>query len=278
MAPQNNPINIEFIIRKAIEKQGRISVAQFMETVLAHSTMGYYSCNNAIGANNDFITSAEISQVFGEMVGVWCATMWQKMGSPTSFMLVELGPGRGTLMSDLLRATKSMPQFHQAIDSVNLIEISEPLKQLQINKFQQFSSIKFAWHKNVNTLPDKPMLLIANEFFDALPINQYIKGRNQWYENMVSVAAGGDELVFEKYQVTKYMQQILETEYGYLKRGNLVEISNESIVIMKKIGKLMSCRSGAIIHHCKQSKATNTTRYLTILAMLISQLMSILMH
>jgi NADH dehydrogenase [ubiquinone] 1 alpha subcomplex assembly factor 7 len=162
--------NLTRIIREKIAETGSISLADYMSLALGHPQLGYYIKSDPLGARGDFVTSPEISQIFGEMIGVWCVEMWRQMGGkPVS--LVELGPGRGTLMADLLRACKGVPKFHDAI-TIHMVETSPVLANAQYLKLRHMHP-RIEWLDSVEQLPDNPMLIIANEFFDALPIKQF---------------------------------------------------------------------------------------------------------
>ncbi|MBN8544015.1 MAG: SAM-dependent methyltransferase [Alphaproteobacteria bacterium] len=159
------------IIREKIENEGPISIADYMALALGHPEHGYYRKHNPLGARGDFITSPEISQIFGEMIGVWVGEVWRQLGGgPVS--LVELGPGRGTLMADLLRATKKIPEFHDSI-TIHMIETSPVLAHEQYLTLRN-EHRRVEWLDSVDELPESKTLLIANEFFDALPIRQYV--------------------------------------------------------------------------------------------------------
>lgn len=159
------------IIRDKIESEGPISVADYMALALAHPEHGYYRKHNPLGARGDFITSPEISQIFGEMVGVWVGEVWRQLGKgPVS--LVELGPGRGTLMADLLRATKKIPDFHDSI-TIHMIETSPVLAHEQYLTLRH-EHPRIEWLDSVDALPETRTFFVANEFFDALPIRQYV--------------------------------------------------------------------------------------------------------
>lgn len=165
MAPLTN------ILREKIAANGPISIADYMALALSHPEHGYYIKRDPLGLRGDFITAPEISQIFGEMLGLWCAQMWMQMGAgPIS--LVELGPGRGTLMKDVLRATKSMQGFHDAI-TIHMVETSPVLANAQYMRLRD-DHPRIEWLDHVDALPDSKTLLIANEFFDALPIKQYV--------------------------------------------------------------------------------------------------------
>jgi len=169
-----------------------MSVADFMAEALGHPRLGYYRHAAPLGASGDFVTAPEISQMFGELVGAWLADRWQAIGSPAPVRLVELGPGRGTLMADALRATRGVPGFHAALD-LHLVEINGTLRGVQQAALGEF---KPAWHERFDEVPAGPLLLVANEFFDALPVRQFEKTKGGWVERMVGLADDGERLVF----------------------------------------------------------------------------------
>ena len=159
------------ILRDKIQSAGPISIADYMAMALSHPEHGYYIKRDPFGARGDFITAPEISQIFGEMIGLWCAQMWLQLGGgPIS--LVELGPGRGSLMADVLRATKSMVGFHDAV-TIHMVETSPTLAHAQYMRLRD-DHPRIEWLDHVDALPDTRTILIANEFFDALPIKQYV--------------------------------------------------------------------------------------------------------
>ena len=159
------------IIKAKIEASGPISIADYMSLALGHPEHGYYIKRDPFGTRGDFITAPEISQIFGEMIGIWCAQMWMQMGAgPIS--LVELGPGRGTLMSDMLRATKQVVGFHDAV-TIHMVETSPVLANAQYMRLRD-KHPRIEWLDAVEELPENKMILVANEFFDALPIKQFV--------------------------------------------------------------------------------------------------------
>jgi len=160
----------ELITKRIQQSGGAISVAEYMQLCLAHPDYGYYMCGDPLGEKGDFTTAPEISQLFGEMLGAWLAHQWQVQNSPEHVTLVELGPGRGTLAADMLRATRHVSGFHAALD-IHLVETSPSLTSIQQQRLKD-SHPRISWHAALN-LPPKPLLLVANEFFDALPIRQF---------------------------------------------------------------------------------------------------------
>lgn len=177
---------LEREIRALIETQGPISVSRYMALCLAHPEYGYYVTRDPFGAGGDFTTAPEISQMFGELIGIWCAEVWRLMGAPARIVLVEAGPGRGTLMKDALRAAKVLPGFLDAVE-LHLIETS-PLLQERQREMLHGVVPSIAWHGEANTLPDDaPLLAIGNEFIDALPVDQFEKKAGRWHERKVGL-------------------------------------------------------------------------------------------
>ncbi|SFR34756.1 SAM-dependent methyltransferase, MidA family [Yoonia tamlensis] len=176
------PLGTQLIAR--IGRTGPISIGDYMADCLMHPQHGYYATRDPFGAAGDFITAPEISQMFGELIGLSLAQSWQDQGAPAQFTLAELGPGRGTLMADILRATKSVTGFHAAL-SVHFVETSPVLR-----KAQAAAVADAIWHNDATTLPDQPLWLVANEFFDALPIRQFVRDADGWRERMVGVSDG----------------------------------------------------------------------------------------
>ena len=156
-------------------------ISRFMAMALGHPQWGYYISRDPLGSTGDFITAPEVSQMFGELIGLWCAERWQALGTPDRFILVELGPGRGTLMADALRAGAAAPGF-AASSQVHLVETSPVLRAAQKAALPNWD---ITWHDRIADLPPGPTIAIANEFFDALPIRQFQRAKDGWHERMV---------------------------------------------------------------------------------------------
>ena len=171
------------LIAHRIALTGPISIADFMGEALSHPRLGYYRRAMPLGAAGDFTTAPEISQMFGELLGAWLAERWLAMGRPAPVRLVELGPGRGTLMADALRATRGVPDFHAALD-LHLVETNAPLRDAQRAALADFAP---SWHERFDDVPAGPLLLVANEFFDALPVRQFHRTAEGWRERMVGL-------------------------------------------------------------------------------------------
>jgi NADH dehydrogenase [ubiquinone] 1 alpha subcomplex assembly factor 7 len=184
---------LETEIRRRISIAGPMPVRQFMTLCLSDPQHGYYVTRDPLGRSGDFVTAPEISQVFGELIGLWATSVWQLMGKPDNFRLVELGPGRGTMMLDALRAAQLVPAFRTAI-VVHLVEISPVLQQRQRQALDALD-VPTMWHRSFDEVPEGPLIVLANEFFDALPANQAVKQLNGWYERTVEIDKD-DNLVF----------------------------------------------------------------------------------
>jgi len=176
------------VIRRRIAQTGPITVADYMALCLDDPQHGYYATRDPFGAAGDFVTAPEISQMFGELIGLWAATVWRMIGAPPAFNLVELGPGRGTMMADALRAARIVPGFREAA-AVRLVETSPVLRARQRRTLEAFGSI--AWHDSLDSVPDGPSIILANEFFDALPVHQAVRERDGWHERTVEVGDNG---------------------------------------------------------------------------------------
>ncbi len=170
------------LVQDEIAAAGPLSVERYMQLALQHPEHGYYVKGDPLGQKGDFVTAPEISQMFGEMAGLWCAEVWRLLGKPDPFVWLELGPGRGTLLRDALRATRKVEGFHQAA-RLCLIESNETFRSLQRDGL---AGEKISFIENIEALPSEPVIAIANEFFDALPVRQYAKTKEGWREILVS--------------------------------------------------------------------------------------------
>ncbi|MCJ7788417.1 MAG: class I SAM-dependent methyltransferase [Methyloceanibacter sp.] len=172
-------------LKARIAREGMISVAAYMDACVADPDAGYYATRHPIGAQGDFITAPEISQIFGELLGLWAVAVWQSMGAPKPVTVAELGPGRGTLMADARRAWRSVPQFLEAV-TVALIETSPSLRDVQQEALRG-SPAQVQWFDRVEDMPQGPLIVIANEFLDALPVRQLVRRGVHWHERCVAV-------------------------------------------------------------------------------------------
>jgi NADH dehydrogenase [ubiquinone] 1 alpha subcomplex assembly factor 7 len=172
---------LEQLIRAGIAAEGPMPLDRYMSMCLGHPQHGYYTTRDPFGASGDFTTAPEISQVFGELLGIWVANCWETMGKPSDFALVELGPGRGTLMADILRVLAKWPICAEAA-KVHFVEMSETLRAAQRERVPHAT-----WHAHVASLPALPSIILANEFFDALPIRQFRRSMGRCSEIRVGL-------------------------------------------------------------------------------------------
>lgn len=220
-------------VRDLIALEGPITVERYMSLCLRH----YYATRDPLGTGGDFTTAPEISQMYGELIGLWMLEAWNAMGRPNPVHLVELGPGRGTLMADLLRATKLLPDFARAAQ-VHLVETSPVLRQKQQAALAS-SALPVHWHERIEDVPEGPMLLVANEFFDALPIRQFIATERGWCERLVGLEE--DRLIFG-------LRGEAETVLGTpLKIGDVLEWPGASIDLMRSLSRRVARDTGAAL-------------------------------
>ncbi|WP_339747839.1 SAM-dependent methyltransferase [uncultured Maricaulis sp.] len=177
-------------LRERIAEGGPISIAAFMTQALFDPMEGFYATKDPIGAGADFITAPEISQMFGELIGLWTAQSWLDMGKPDTVQLVELGPGRGTMMADALRACRAVPGLLPAIQ-VTLIEASAALKAVQAQTLGP-SGAQIRWVDRLENVPPGPAIIIGNEFLDCLPLRQAVRRDGQWHERLVALDEADD--------------------------------------------------------------------------------------
>jgi NADH dehydrogenase [ubiquinone] 1 alpha subcomplex assembly factor 7 len=170
-------------LRARIASDGPISIEAFMEACLSDARHGTYASRQPIGSAGDFITAPEISQIFGELLGLWSIAVWQSMGEPSTVTVAELGPGRGTLMKDALRAWRGVPEFLNSV-SVALIETSPVMTKAQGNALKN-APVPLGWHATLEAAPEGPLIILANEFVDALPIRQFVGRGGDWHERLI---------------------------------------------------------------------------------------------
>ena len=212
-----------------------MTLADYMADCLMHPAHGYYATRDPFGAAGDFVTAPEISQMFGELLGLALAQCWLDQGAPAPFTLAELGPGRGTLMADALRATRGVPGFHAGL-RLHLVETSATLRAVQGRTI----TMPATWHDSTGTLPDAPLFLIANEVFDALPIRQYERRATGWHERMVGL--DGDRLSFGLTPCP-----LPDRRFGADPPGTVVETCPAAPAIMAAIATRIAAHGGAAI-------------------------------
>ncbi len=228
---------------RLIEAQGPIPISQFMMLALHDAEQGVYAARNAIGREGDFITAPEISQMFGELIGLWLLEVWRQQDKPGKIRLAELGPGRGTLMKDVLRAARLDANFLAALD-VMLIEASPALQAVQKQALTD-SPTTLRWSAKVeDAFGDMPLFLVANEFFDALPIHQYVKTESGWHERMV--VSDNGKLDFALAPMAAQGLAIPESR-GDAETGAVFETSPASTALAEEIAAHIARHGGAAV-------------------------------
>lgn len=232
---------LDHLIRREIGMHGPMTLGRYMGLCLGHPEHGYYMTRDPFGARGDFITAPEVSQMFGEIIGAWLVDVWRQMGEPSPCLLVEAGPGRGTLMDDILRATQSVPAFHAAVQ-IHLLEMSPVLKQMQR---ATLAGYMVQWHESLDTLPkDAPVLFVANEFLDALPFEQLQFERGEWMQRAVGIGADN--------ALQAGLKGMEPSLHGYIKRltrppeeGDILEVSPAIDGFLRQLSNIIQKQSGA---------------------------------
>jgi len=230
------PAEAEKIIAQ-IAKKGPISVADYMSRALDV----YYGKREPFGRSGDFVTAPEVSQMFGEMLAAWFVDVWLQIGKLERVHLVELGPGRGTLMADMLRTFKNWPDMEAALD-VHLVEISPRLRKLQQKALKGYN---VTWHDNFDTVPEGFTFIVANEFFDALPIHQFEKVKGVWKER--GVKSDGKKLHFTHLKEKVTLLASAPEEFADAPDGSIFEVSPASLEVAEKLAKRIEAHGGAAL-------------------------------
>lgn len=259
-------MSINSKIRSHIKRHHYIKIDDMMKEALFKNNTSYYQSIKNLGREGDFLTSPEISQLFGEMVALWAIQKWKDMGSPKKFALIELGPGLGTLMKDTLRVSRLVNNFYMA-SNIFLYEINPFFIHLQKSQLN-LKNNKIYWINNIEDIPPIPAIWIANEFFDALPIKQYLKLYNQWFEKTIIIDPVDKKMKFNQIEIDNILQSRLLSEHTHAENGATVEESNESLHLIHKISIHVKKYKGAalivdygynIANHQRKSNQYNST-------------------
>ncbi|CAN0164792.1 unnamed protein product, partial [Phaeothamnion confervicola] len=231
------------LLAARIAAHGPVTVHDFMQTCLADPAHGYYRAGNPLGAAGDFTTAPEISQAFGEMLGLWLAERWQAAGAPPRAALVELGPGRGTLMDDALRAIARAAPGFAAAAMLHLVEISRTLREAQGRRLARAAPV---FHDSFDSVPDDaPLFLVANEFFDALPVRQFVRRGAGWRERAVALDAAGAFVFADGDAVAA--PPLSETQVADAPDGAVVEACPAALDIAARIASRLKRHGGAAL-------------------------------
>ncbi|HVC56735.1 MAG TPA: SAM-dependent methyltransferase [Stellaceae bacterium] len=225
-----------------IRREGPLSVAAFMAMALHDPVGGYYARRDPLGGAGDFITAPEISQIFGELIGLWCGDFWQRIGQPDPVILAELGPGRGTLLGDFLRAAAAVPGFRAAL-RLHLVEASPILRAAQQRRL---AGAEPRFVAGPDALPPGPLLLLANEFLDALPIRQLVRGPAEWRERFVALDPS-DRLTFADGPESPMLRLLVPPALRAASAGTLVEICPAAAALAATLGERLARHPGAAL-------------------------------
>ncbi len=223
---------LEQFLADLIATEGPLRIDRYMALCLGHPRHGYYITRDPLGEKGDFVTAPEVSQVFGELIGVWAVGAWGAMGQPDAFNLVELGPGRGTLMADVLRTVRKAAPGFAAAASVHLVETSPVLRAWQRRAVGEGAR----WHDRLEDVPEGPMILLANEFFDAIPIRQFERREGVWRERVIGLAEG---------RLSLGVGGIVPGTMG--KDGDILEFAPAREEIARHIGARLAAHVGAAL-------------------------------
>lgn len=225
----------------AIGRDGPVTVAAYMAAAASY----YYSHAVPFGVQGDFTTAPEISQMFGEMTGAWCVDVWMQSGRPETVHLVELGPGRGTLMADILRSATAWPDFRNAAQ-VHLVESSRRLRAVQETALAG-CGVEVFWHDDLSSVPAGFTLVVANEFFDALPVHQFIRQDGAWHERAVGHDAGKNAFFFTVLPPTVDIDGIMPPDFATAAESSVFEISPASLTVMETLSERLDRDGGAAL-------------------------------
>jgi SAM-dependent MidA family methyltransferase len=229
-------------IVRLIKANGPLPVADYMALCLFDPDDGYYTTREPFGAAGDFTTAPEISQMFGELIGVWVLSTWQAIGRPSPFTLAEIGPGRGTLMKDLLRTVEKLDPGFAEQSTIAMVETSPRLADMQKTTLGD-AAARVAWRRTIAELPEQPLIIVGNELFDAIPIHQFVKTAGQWLERAVGLDAAG-ALRFAAAPGAPD-PALLPAQAAAAPDGAVVEIAPARIALMEAIAARIASQGGA---------------------------------
>ena len=224
---ERTPLDAE--IRRLIGVAGPMPIAEYMRLCLTHPQHGYYVNRDPFGSGGDFVTSPEISQMFGELIGLWMGSVWQQMGAPENVRIIELGPGRGTLMHDALRAAKIVKGFRDAL-VVHLVEVSPALQQVQQLMLEDLDAAVL-WHSAIEEVPPGPSIIVANEFIDALPVHQAVKQAGGWHERVIEIAPDGHYVIGAAREALPHFEAAMPRGLRQAPEGAIFEWRDDGVAL-----------------------------------------------
>lgn len=229
-------------IARLIEASGPLSVADYMALCLFDPDEGYYTTRQPFGADGDFTTAPEISQMFGELVGVWIYSAWTAIGRPLPVTIAEIGPGRGTLMKDILRTLSRLDAGLAAGACFAMIEASPRLSSVQKATLADVD-VDIFWHQTIATLPAEPLIIVANELFDALPVRQFVRVAEQWHERCIGL--GETQRLHFLAGAGSLDRSLLPPNTENAPDGSIFEVSNARTAMMEAIAEVIAMHNGA---------------------------------
>jgi len=225
-----------------LKEKKSIPLDQFINIALYNKKFGYYTNNNPFGKEGDFITAPMVSNLFGEMLAIWCVAFWEHIGKPNKILLVELGPGNGSLCKDLLKTFKQFKNFYNSLE-INLLEISEKLKKVQKEKI---NNKKVKWIKNINETNYGPIIFLGNEFFDALPVKQIYKKKNLFFERHVGLSNDNKKIKFLHKKANSNLIKNIQN-LNLVSRGKTIEYPIEAIKLLQTIARKINKFDGGLL-------------------------------
>tara|TARA_Y100001970_G_scaffold293401_1_gene439967 strand:- start:2551 stop:3615 length:1065 start_codon:yes stop_codon:yes gene_type:complete len=225
-----------------LKEKKSIPLDQFINLTLYNKKFGYYETKNPFGKEGDFITSPLISRLFGEMLAIWCVAYWEHIGKPKKILLVELGPGDGSLCEDLLKTFKKFKNFYDALQ-INLLEISDRLKKIQKIKIK---NTKVKWIKEIDEINYGPIIFLGNEFFDALPIKQVYKKKKLYFEKYVSLSHDNKKIKFLNKKANRNLIKHIQ-DLNLISVGNTIEYPIGALKFLKDISKKINKFKGGLL-------------------------------
>jgi cyclopropane-fatty-acyl-phospholipid synthase len=239
-----------------LKEKKSIPLDQFINFVLYNKKFGYYMKSNPFGKKGDFITSPMISNLFGEMLAIWCVAFWESIGKPSKILLVELGPGDGSLSKSLLKTSKQFKKFYNSLE-INLLEISDKLKIIQKEKI---NNKKVKWIKKIKEINHGPVIFLGNEFFDALPIKQIYKKGKLFFEKHVALSSDNKKIIFLYKKANNNLVKNIQ-DLNLISVGNTIEYPIGVIKFLEAIAKKINKFDGGLLtfdygYEIKKNKST----------------------
>jgi len=225
-----------------LKEKKSIPLDQFINIALYEKQFGYYMSNNPLGKKGDFVTSPLISNLFGEMIAIWCVSFWEYLGKPEKILVVELGPGDGSLCKTLIKTFKNFDNFYKSLE-INLLEISDKLKVIQKN---EINNNKIKWIKTISEINYGPVIFLGNEFFDSLPIKQIYKKKNLFFEKHVTLSNDSKKIKFLYKKANKNLVKRLKN-LNLISFGNIIEYPIEALEFLEKIAKKIKKLNGGLL-------------------------------